>query len=341
MWLANSACPNDGRAGFLASIDSTQRKVPKTSDDEAALTADIIALATHYGRCGYRRITAMLRRSGWAVNRKRVERIWRREGLKVPQKQPKRGRLWCNETSCIRLRPQHPNHVLSYDFVQDRTHNGRSFRMLNIIDEFTRECLTIRIGRKLKAVDVIDTLSDLVILRGVPGHIRSTTARSSLPRRCANGLQLSAPGPPISCQVALGRTATARASTRSSATSCSMAKSSTHWKRPRSSSKAGGAITIQCATLSPWLSSTRPGGGPVAGYAPQTRFAGHAGRSANTRHALTFQPDHPLGFGHQRYPFPGIFDRPVPPSAAATSPRFRPHPPKVSDCLLVNRVLPY
>ena len=152
---------------------STQRKVPQTSDDEAALTADIIALATHYGRYGYRRITAMLRRSGWAVNRKRVERIWRREGLKVPQKQPKRGRLWCNETSCIRLRPQHPNHVWSYDFVQDRTHNGRSFRMLNIIDEFTRECLTIRVGRKLKAVDVIDTLSDLFILHGVPGHIRS------------------------------------------------------------------------------------------------------------------------------------------------------------------------
>ena len=102
------------------------------------------------------------------VNLKRVERIWRREGLKVPHKQPKRGRLWCNENSCIRLRPEHPNHVWSYDFVQDRTHNGRSFRMLNIIDEFTRECLTIRIGRKLKAVDVIDTLSDLFILRGVP-----------------------------------------------------------------------------------------------------------------------------------------------------------------------------
>src|SRR5262245_2059875 len=82
----------------------------------------------------------MLHRAGWVVNRKRVERIWRREGLKVPHKQPKRGRLWCNETSCIRLRPEHPNHVWSYDFVQDRTHNGRSFRMLNVIDEFTREC---------------------------------------------------------------------------------------------------------------------------------------------------------------------------------------------------------
>jgi putative transposase len=152
---------------------STQRKIPTTPDDEAALTADIIALALQYGRYGYRRITALLREAGWRVNRKRVERIWRQEGLKVPQKQPKRGRLWLNDGSCIRLRPEYPNHVWSYDFVEDRTHDGRKFRMLNIIDEFTRECLVIRVNRKLKAVDVIDVLSDLFILRGVPGHIRS------------------------------------------------------------------------------------------------------------------------------------------------------------------------
>ncbi len=152
---------------------STQRKLPTAPDDEAALTADIIALALQYGRYGYRRITALLREAGWKVNKKRVERIWRREGLKVPQKQPKKGRLWLNDGSCIRLRPEYPNHVWSYDFVEDRTHDGRKFRMLNIIDEFTRECLTIRVNRKLKAVDVIDVLSDLFILRGVPGHIRS------------------------------------------------------------------------------------------------------------------------------------------------------------------------
>jgi len=152
---------------------STQRKIPTTPDDEAALTADIIALALQYGRYGYRRITALLRKAGWKVNRKRVERIWRQEGLKVPQKQSKRGRLWLNDGSCIRLRPEYPNHVWSYDFVEDRTHDGRKFRMLNIIDEFTRECLAIRVSRKLKAVDVIDVLSDLFILRGVPGHIRS------------------------------------------------------------------------------------------------------------------------------------------------------------------------
>jgi putative transposase len=152
---------------------STQRKIPTTPDDEATLTADIIALALQYGRYGYRRIAALLREAGWMVNIKRVERIWRQEGLKVPQKQPKKGRLWLNDGSCIRLRPEYPNHVWSYDFVEDRTHDGRRFRMLNVIDEFTRECIAIRVSRKLKAVDVIDVLSDLFILRGVPGHIRS------------------------------------------------------------------------------------------------------------------------------------------------------------------------
>ncbi len=152
---------------------STQRKKPQGRPDEEVLTADIIRLASRYGRYGYRRITAMLRSEGWTVNAKRVERIWRREGLKVPHKQPKRGRLWLNDGSCVRLRPEHPNHVWSYDFVEGRTHNGRKFRMLNIIDEFTRECLAIRIDRKLNSTDVIDVLSDLFILRGVPGHVRS------------------------------------------------------------------------------------------------------------------------------------------------------------------------
>ena len=152
---------------------STQRKIPTTPDDEAALTADIIALATRYGRYGYRRITAMLWSCGWVVNLKRVARIWRQEGLKVPSKQPKRGRLWLNDGSCIRLRPDYANHVWSYDFVEDRTHDGRKYRMLNVIDEFTRESLAIRVKRKLNSTDVIDVLSDQFILRGVPGHIRS------------------------------------------------------------------------------------------------------------------------------------------------------------------------
>jgi len=152
---------------------STQRKVPQGRADEAALTADIIELATRYGRYGYRRITALLHTAGWAVNTKRVERIWRREGLKVPAKQPKKGRLWLNDGSCIRLRPEHPNHVWSYDFVEDRTHNGRRFRMLNVIDEYTRECLAIRIDRKLNSTAVIDVLTDLFVMRGVPEYVRS------------------------------------------------------------------------------------------------------------------------------------------------------------------------
>jgi transposase InsO family protein len=152
---------------------STQRKAPRGKEDEEQLRADLIELARQYGRYGYRKINAMLRDAGWLVNDKRVERIWRQEGLKVPRRQPKRGRLWLTDGSCIRLRPQHPNHVWSYDFVEDRTHDGRKFRMLNVIDEFTHECLAIRVERKLKAVDVIDVLSDLFILRGVPGHIRS------------------------------------------------------------------------------------------------------------------------------------------------------------------------
>ena len=157
----------------LGQYRSTQRKLPRGREDEDCLTADLIVLARQYGRYGYRKIAAMLRDAGWQVNDKRVERLWRREGLKVPRKQPKRGRLWLTDGSCIRLRAEYPNHVWSYDFVEDRIHEGRKLRLLNIIDEFTHECLVIRVARKLKSIDVIDALSDLFIMRGVPQHIRS------------------------------------------------------------------------------------------------------------------------------------------------------------------------
>ena len=152
---------------------STQRKAPVVPDDEAALREEMITLAKLYGRYGYRRITALLQAAGWVVNHKRVERLWRQEGLKVPPRQPKRGRLWLNDGSCVRLRPERPNHVWAYDFVEDRTRDGRKFRMLCVVDEFTRECLAIRVARKLGATDVIDVLADLFIARGVPAHIRS------------------------------------------------------------------------------------------------------------------------------------------------------------------------
>ena len=142
-------------------------------DEEAKLVERVIELAVQYGRYGYRRITDMLKQEGWQVNHKRVERIWVREGLKVPKKQPKRRRLWLNDGSCIRLRPEFKDHVWSYDFVIARTADGRAFRMLNIIDEYTRECLAILVKRHVTSQDVIDRLFELFIFRGIPEHIRS------------------------------------------------------------------------------------------------------------------------------------------------------------------------
>ena len=151
----------------------TQRKVPVGRPGEERLVADMIELTRQFGRYGYRRIAALLRDAGWHVNDKRIERLWRREGPKVPMKQPKKGRLWLNDGSCVRLRPERPDHVWSYDFVHCRTDDGKAFRTLNIIDEYSRECLAIRVDRKLNSGNVIDALSDLFILRGVPSFIRS------------------------------------------------------------------------------------------------------------------------------------------------------------------------
>ena len=152
---------------------STERYKKRIAEDEEILRARMVALACEYGRYGYRRITAMLRQEGWQVNHKRVERLWRREGLKVPAKQPKRGRLWLNDGSIVRLRAEFPKHVWSYDFMEDRTHNGVKFRILNVIDEFTRECLAVRVGRSLTHQVVIEVLTELFCERGVPVHIRS------------------------------------------------------------------------------------------------------------------------------------------------------------------------
>ena len=158
----------------LEQARATQRRDLSIPSVEKHLTDDIIALSTRYGRYGYRRITALLNNEyGWRVNHKRVERIWRKEGLKVPKKQPKRGRLWLNDGSCIRLRPEYKDHVWSYDFMIDRTADGRPFKILNILDEYTRECLTIWVARKIGNQDVIDLLFQLFILRGIPGHVRS------------------------------------------------------------------------------------------------------------------------------------------------------------------------
>ena len=157
----------------LGQVRRTQRYTSRVTDDEAVLTANVVSLACEYGRYGYRRITALLRADGWQVNHKRVERIWRQEGLKVPARQPKRSRMWFNDGSCIRLRPEHRNHVWAYDFVFDRTREGRPLKFLNVVDEFTRECLAIKVDRRQTSRDVLRTLAQLMLKHGVPEHIRS------------------------------------------------------------------------------------------------------------------------------------------------------------------------
>lgn len=157
----------------VGQVRSTQWRRPAARDDEEPLTEAIVAYAGEYGRYGYRRITALLRADGWPVNVKRVHRIWRREGLKVPRRQPRRSRLWLNDGSCLRLRPSWPRHVWAYDFVEDKTRDGRKFRLLTIIDEFTRECLAIEVAWRLRSDDVLHRLAELFSERGPPDHIRS------------------------------------------------------------------------------------------------------------------------------------------------------------------------
>ena len=169
---------------------STQRYKESKKDDEVLLVRDMINLVRQYGRYGYRRITTLLREDGWArLNHKRVERLWRREGLKVPQKQPKRRRLWLNDGSCIRLCPNHRNHVWSYDFVHDRTSDGRKIRMLTVIDEYSRESLAIEVERKLNSSNVIDILSRLFLEKGIPEHIRSDNGSEFIAKKVQQWLK--------------------------------------------------------------------------------------------------------------------------------------------------------
>jgi putative transposase len=162
---------------------ATQRYERVLKNDEPVLVKRMVELAKQYGRYGYRRVTALLQSEGFRVNHKRIERLWRREGLKVPQKQPKRKRLWLNDGSCVRLRPRYKNHVWSYDFVHDRTYNGKAIRMLTVIDEHTRECLAIEADRKLNSQNVMDVLSQLFIEHGTPQYIRSDNGPEFIAKR--------------------------------------------------------------------------------------------------------------------------------------------------------------
>ena len=163
----------------------TQRYQPLRRTDEEELTQAILALATKYGRYGDRRITGLRQNAGWRVGQDRVQRIWRREGLKVPQKPRPRGRLWLHEGSCIRLRPERANPVWSYDFVKGRPHGGRALRILVLIDEYTRECLALSVARRLGRLltDLInpiignDTLFNAA--KFVPPNREGPTATSS------------------------------------------------------------------------------------------------------------------------------------------------------------------
>jgi len=168
---------------------STQRHRRGTALEETRLAARTVELASQYGRYGYRRITALLRREGWRVNHKRVERIWRQEGLKVPKKQPRRGRLWLNDGSCLRLRPCWPDHVWAYDFVADRTWDGRPLKMLTVVDEYTRECLAIDVERRADSMSVLERLAALFVERGVPDSIRSDNGSEFTARLVRSWLQ--------------------------------------------------------------------------------------------------------------------------------------------------------
>ena len=159
--------------GVLGHARSTHRYRALMPEDEPRLVHRMIELATRYGRYGYRRVTGLLRGEGWPVNHKRVERLWRREGLKVPQKQPKRGRLWLADGSCVRRRPEYRHHVWAYDFVAERTHDGRPLKILTVVDEYSRECLAIVVARRLRSTDVLETLAELFMTYDIPAHIRS------------------------------------------------------------------------------------------------------------------------------------------------------------------------
>jgi len=159
--------------GALGQCRSSQRYQPLDDEEEKRLVQEMLALVGQHPRYGYRFIWALLRKAGWVVNRKRIYRLWRQEGLKVPQKQHKKRRLGTSANSCVRRKAEYKDHVWAWDFVHDRTTDGRPLKWLSIVDEYTRECVALEIGRSITADKVIDVLVDLFRIRGVPKHIRS------------------------------------------------------------------------------------------------------------------------------------------------------------------------
>ena len=233
-------------------LRATQRYVPRAAPEEPALIARIVALATRFGRYGYRRITALLRQEGWRVNHKRVERLWRQEGLRVPAKQPQRGRFWLADGSLMRRRAERPHHVWSDDSVFDRTADGRRLRILAIVDEYTRECLSLDVARRLRSDDVLARLAQLFVERGPPTYLRSDNGPEFTASAVRDWLHRVGVPPTSSSSPAVPRsTAMWNPSTASSATSASTANASTRCWKPRSSSKAGGGSTTRSAPTVP------------------------------------------------------------------------------------------
>jgi len=152
---------------------STQRYQARRRGDEPRLVARMVELVRQRPRFGYRRIWALLVQEGWRVSCKRIHRLWRKEGLKVPQKQRKKRRLGVSANACHRRRAEHKDHVWTWDFIFDRTATGSALKWLSIVDEYTRECLALKVARGITSEDVIDTLAELFAMRGVPRHIRS------------------------------------------------------------------------------------------------------------------------------------------------------------------------
>ena len=236
----------------LGQVRRTQRYTSILSDDETVLVANVVSLATEYGRYGYRRITALLRADGWLVNHKRVERIWRQEGLKVPARQAKRGRLWFNDGSCIRLRPEYRNHVWAYDFVFDRTGDGRQLKFLTVVDEYSRQCLAIDVHRKQTSREVLRTLAKLMLRYGVPKHIRPDNGPEFV-ARTVRGWQDWVCKRCLSSLAAPGRTATSKALTVSSEMNYLTVRSFRVCRRRRCWPTPGGGTTITADLTAHWV----------------------------------------------------------------------------------------
>jgi putative transposase len=181
---------SERKACALVGLSRTAwRYQPQVRDDETPFRAEVIRLACTYGRYGYRMIAGLMRNAGWQqATQDRVRRIWKEEGLKVPDKQHARGRLWLNDGSCLRLRPEHRKHVWSYDFVLIRDIYGSKIRMLTLIDEYSRQCLVVHCARHIGANEVIEQLANAMIVHGIPEHIRSDNGPEFIANRLRDWL---------------------------------------------------------------------------------------------------------------------------------------------------------